>query len=101
MAKRCWDLVLLAISFSLVIAGVAGSARNITVDNLDRSVNYTGDWKVHKSSFAYDGAMSFSQDRGATASFTFTGALLRFFSVLIYLTLCRCCGLLLGTQNVV
>lgn len=64
--------VILAI---LGLLPVVQAAHNVTVDDNDASVQYSSGWEISSSSsLNYGGSHHLTEQRTATASFTFTGA---------------------------
>ncbi|WP_422657061.1 glycosyl hydrolase family 95 catalytic domain-containing protein [Paenibacillus sp. EC2-1] len=54
----------------------------IKVDDKDSSIVYTGVWSPYSNPSNYQGTESFSNEKGASASFTFTGTSIKFISAL-------------------
>jgi hypothetical protein len=52
---------------------VVAAMLNVTVDDTDSAISYTGEWERHSSGLNYGGAHAVSADPDGSATFTFTG----------------------------
>ncbi|WP_375102464.1 glycoside hydrolase N-terminal domain-containing protein [Paenibacillus sp. RS8] len=65
-----------------IVSSVKPPVLPIKVDDKDPSIVYTGTWSPYSDAGDYKGTESFSNQQGASASFTFTGTSIKFISAL-------------------
>ncbi|KAJ7263095.1 hypothetical protein C8J57DRAFT_1719279 [Mycena rebaudengoi] len=61
---------------------VVAAMLNVTVDDTDSAISYTGEWERHSSGLNYGGAHAVSADPDGSATFTFTGVAIYYLSPL-------------------
>ncbi|KAK7438220.1 hypothetical protein VKT23_018151 [Stygiomarasmius scandens] len=57
----------------LIISRVVAEPRNVTVDDSDPSIQYSGAWAVSQNNLDNNGSLHFTQDQSASVKFNFTG----------------------------